>query len=332
MARPDVAREDPRAVAPWSVRRWPRRRAWPCWPTKITRRQTVAFVGEQRRQLDRPVAAVARAARLSRDGEFSARAAGSGRPDCADAWPNGCWPKGIAIRTFDASQHLDERFFRVAVRTAEENERLCDALAEVLESRGAAPGLSSDIVGWVERSETHRNPRDLMVRSLRSTHPTSFSRTTGEGSSGCTAVGCQAEDAGPHAPRHQLQRRQERADGRPVPHPLPGRRPRGPVQVAEHVAQFVRHPRRRRDGPGPGRAGPGLPPGARRADEPHPAEAQLRHRLPGDRRRPAGGQHARGRVRAIQAPGVCRRAASATTRWPPSSTPWCWKGPARPAK
>ena len=30
--------------------------------------------------------------------------------------------QGIAIRTFDAAQHLDGRFFRVAVRTAEENQ------------------------------------------------------------------------------------------------------------------------------------------------------------------------------------------------------------------
>ena len=41
---------------------------------------------------------------------------------------------GIAIRTFDASQHLDGRFFRVAVRTRDENQRLCEALQEVLSS------------------------------------------------------------------------------------------------------------------------------------------------------------------------------------------------------
>jgi cobyric acid synthase CobQ len=38
--------------------------------------------------------------------------------------------QGIAIRTFDASQHLDERFFRVAVRTPAENERLIEALGQ----------------------------------------------------------------------------------------------------------------------------------------------------------------------------------------------------------
>jgi cobyric acid synthase CobQ/L-threonine-O-3-phosphate decarboxylase len=40
--------------------------------------------------------------------------------------------QGIAIRTFSDKQHLDERFFRVAVRTAAENARLCDAIAAAL--------------------------------------------------------------------------------------------------------------------------------------------------------------------------------------------------------
>ncbi|MCY2992626.1 MAG: cobyric acid synthase [Planctomycetota bacterium] len=41
---------------------------------------------------------------------------------------------GIAIRTFGPGQHLDGRFFRVAVRMREENQRLCDALAAALAS------------------------------------------------------------------------------------------------------------------------------------------------------------------------------------------------------
>ncbi len=39
---------------------------------------------------------------------------------------------GIAIRTFGTEEHLDDRFFRVAVRTAPENARLCEALAAAL--------------------------------------------------------------------------------------------------------------------------------------------------------------------------------------------------------
>lgn len=39
---------------------------------------------------------------------------------------------GVAIRTFGCEQHLDDRFFRVAVRTAQENAKLVSALAEAL--------------------------------------------------------------------------------------------------------------------------------------------------------------------------------------------------------
>lgn len=40
--------------------------------------------------------------------------------------------EGIAIRTFGQEQHLDGRFFRVAVRTEAQNQRLCDALGAAL--------------------------------------------------------------------------------------------------------------------------------------------------------------------------------------------------------
>lgn len=46
--------------------------------------------------------------------------------------------QGIAIRTFTPEQHLDERFFRVAVRTEKENARLCDVLATALSPASAA--------------------------------------------------------------------------------------------------------------------------------------------------------------------------------------------------
>ncbi len=107
-------------------------------------------------------------------------------------------------------------------------------------------------------------------------------------------------------PGYQFQRGQECADGGPMPDSVPGGSSRGAVQVAEHVAEFVRHAGRRRNGPGSGGSGPGLPPGARRADESRPAETQFGHRMPGDRQRPAGGKHAGRRVCTVQARGVCR--------------------------
>jgi len=57
----------------------------------------------------------------------------------AAALTEGLLRSGIAIRRFGATQHLDDRFFRVAVRTREENARLLDALGELLGSRRRRP-------------------------------------------------------------------------------------------------------------------------------------------------------------------------------------------------
>ena len=108
-------------------------------------RQTVACVGQQRRQLTERLQAAARAARLSRRGEFPPGAVGRAGHSTAPLRlaESDCSAAGIAIRTFDAAQHLDERFFRVAVRTAAENQRLCDALGDALTELGATAGLPS---------------------------------------------------------------------------------------------------------------------------------------------------------------------------------------------
>ena len=45
----------------------------------------------------------------------------------------------IAIRTFAPGQYLDSRFFRIAVRTAEENAALCDSLAEIVAGTRRVP-------------------------------------------------------------------------------------------------------------------------------------------------------------------------------------------------
>ena len=203
----------------------------------------------------------------------------------------------IAIRTFAPGQHLDGRFFRVAVRTAEENAALCDSLEEIVERvpydpvgnalRGVpgAPGVPD--VGNGGSRIRHGTPRrafptgPLLLNGNCPTPALMFQGTSSNaGKSMLTAAFC----------RILLQ------DG---------------FRVAPFKAQnmslnsFVTRGRRR-DGPGPGRAGPGLPAGARRADEPHPAQAQFGHRLPGDRAGQAGGQHAGGGVRGLQAAGLRR--------------------------
>jgi cobyric acid synthase CobQ len=74
--------------------------------------------------------------------------------------------QGIAIRTFDASQHLDERFFRVAVRGPKENERLIEALAEAVDGGrrtmdGAGRGKAE---GGKRNAELVHRPSPLATR------------------------------------------------------------------------------------------------------------------------------------------------------------------------
>ncbi len=185
--------------------------------------------------------------------------------------------EGLAIRTFDASQHLDERFFRVAVRTAAENQRLCEALAEVLtDSLGATAGLPSSVYGTGGQGTrgTHatRKTPALMLQGTSSN----------AGKSILTAALC----------RILFQ------DG---------------VRVAPFKAQnmslnsFVT-----RQGGEMGRAQVVQAQACRLEPDVRMNPILLKPNSDtGSQviaRRPAGGQHARGRVRAVQAPGVCRRA------------------------
>jgi histidinol-phosphate/aromatic aminotransferase/cobyric acid decarboxylase-like protein len=50
-----------------------------------------------------------------------------------------CLADGIAIRICDNFTGLDERFFRIAVRTAEENCRLCHSLRKALDVSEGVP-------------------------------------------------------------------------------------------------------------------------------------------------------------------------------------------------
>ena len=105
-------------------------------------RQTVAYVGRQQRQLVEQLQRLpglyvypsAANFLLVRSGSCQADGTGAGRAPA---------PAGVAVRTFGTGEHLDERFFRVAVRTPAENQRLCDALGEILAASGATAGLPS---------------------------------------------------------------------------------------------------------------------------------------------------------------------------------------------
>ena len=153
-AREDVARQIRGQLTPWSVGTLAQAAGVAVLAEEEYRRQTVAYVGEQRRQLIDRLRQLPGLHVYPGTANFCSR--GLDRADLtAPILAERLLAEGLAIRVFDASQHLDERFFRVAVRTAAENQRLCEALAEVLD-RGCRSGLSSDIAGWVERAH---NPR-----------------------------------------------------------------------------------------------------------------------------------------------------------------------------
>ena len=207
-------------------------------------RQTVACVGHERRQLIArlqglpglhvyPGEANFLLVRLDGPrgqshfcGDHASRGARPQKSGQSPALADALLAAGIAIRTFDPSQGLDGRFFRVAVRTAAENQRLCDALAAALSPGGGAR---------CARPTLRRKTPALMLQGTSSN----------AGKSILTAALC----------RILFQ------DG---------------LRVAPFKAQnmslnsFVTRDGRR-DGPRPGRPGPGLPAGTRRADEPRPA-------------------------------------------------------------
>ena len=76
--------------------------------------------------------------------------------------------QGIAIRVFDEEQHLDARFFRVAVRTEEENRRLCEAIWSAAIYRRFRPlcGLSKIESG--DKSPHSKKTPALMIQGTSS--------------------------------------------------------------------------------------------------------------------------------------------------------------------
>jgi adenosylcobyric acid synthase len=133
LARPELAQRIRSQLAPWSVNSLAQAAGMVCLADGDYVARSVALVAEQRRRL---------AAELSRlpglyvypsAVNFLLVRVASGTttaPEIAER----VLRAGIAIRTFTADQHLDERFFRVAVRTEAENQRLCESLAEALGS------------------------------------------------------------------------------------------------------------------------------------------------------------------------------------------------------
>ncbi len=75
--------------------------------------------------------------------------------------------EGIAIRTFSPEQHLDGRFFRIAVRTEEENARLRAALANLLNAETeSAPSTAHERTRRTNSVEDNSVLSDLRASSV----------------------------------------------------------------------------------------------------------------------------------------------------------------------
>ena len=150
VAQPATAARIKRQIPPWSVNVLAQEAAPALLADEDYARRTVALVSEERARLTEilsklpglyvyPGAANYLLVRLGGGYATSAPSPPTPLPqgergvvNSAPALSERLLEEGIAIRTFGAGEHLDERFFRVAVRAPEENLRLCEALAAAL--------------------------------------------------------------------------------------------------------------------------------------------------------------------------------------------------------
>jgi cobyric acid synthase CobQ/L-threonine-O-3-phosphate decarboxylase len=131
VASPAAAERIRRHIPPWSVNVFAQEAAACLLADEAFARQTVAFVGQQRAWLARELAGLPGLRVYPSAANFLLVRLEQGSPSAARLAEK-LLAEGIAIRTFDASQHLDGRYFRVAVRTRRENERLLATMGRLL--------------------------------------------------------------------------------------------------------------------------------------------------------------------------------------------------------
>jgi len=143
VAAPRLAAEIQAQIPPWSVGTLAQAAGVAVLADEDYARQTRAYVSCQRQQLAHSLAHIPSLYVYPSAANFLL--VRLDRPDlAAAALAERLLCDGIAIRTFDPSEHLDQRFFRVAVRTAEENQRLCDALDAILGNRQGRGRFSAE--------------------------------------------------------------------------------------------------------------------------------------------------------------------------------------------
>ena len=140
VASPATARRIRDQIPPWSVGVLAQE-AGP-WLLEATDyfQETVALVAQQRRELAQRLAELPGLTVYPGEANFLLVRIDRADLDAA-ALAQQLLTHGLAIRTFDRSEHLDERFFRVAVRTAQENAMLVEALASVLDGQPSRHAL-----------------------------------------------------------------------------------------------------------------------------------------------------------------------------------------------
>jgi L-threonine-O-3-phosphate decarboxylase len=163
VAAPQVAGRIRRHVLPWSVNVLAQEAAACLLADEDYARRTVAFVRGERQWLSRELAGLPGLIVYPSEANFLLVRLenGTSAAELADR----LLEDGIAIRTFDAGEHLDGRWFRVAVRTREENERLCEALGRHL---GAGTEYSVLSTQRAERRVAHK-PRRAAALMIQGT-------------------------------------------------------------------------------------------------------------------------------------------------------------------
>lgn len=133
VATPALAEQIRGKILPWSVSVLAQDAAAALFSDDDYARRSIALIDQQRQRLTEELAAIPGLYVYPSVTNFLLL-----RLNCSDVsapqLAERLLRQGIAIRTYSEEQHLDSRFFRVAVRTADENTRFCDAVAAALGS------------------------------------------------------------------------------------------------------------------------------------------------------------------------------------------------------
>ena len=144
VASPELACTIRDQIPPWSVNLLAQEAAVPLLSDDDYARRSIALVSQERCRLTEELAKLPGLRIYPSETNFLLVRLDRGDLTAAELG-NRLLHRGIAIRTFTAEQHLGERFFRVAVRTEEENRLLCDTMCDCLSNGTGGQATRSTI-------------------------------------------------------------------------------------------------------------------------------------------------------------------------------------------